>query len=350
MSQLSKLSIGVLAIFVITVYFLIILTPFVVVIVLICIPIFWFWNKLSSEKRVANTNEVLSKYQKTKNKETETLITNFVSKYRKELANILIINEFNIDKTHQYLLKKNQYLESSPIDIFQSDLEESVKVLSSKNSPLTEKEFLTIALSVALKKAKSNFEERIMIAKPKNCSEYVGAYSEGFERDYELYLKMFKELLLEKQIEFDERNLLNQIKTLINNRDIKRAEAKLNNQLVTIQDLINSGENLTKKILTSLFTSQGYTVTSVKLLKNNIIEFTTKKYGEKSSIYFSKAQEKMSLGEMKALISIIQPINTTIISTNYFTRPAKELSKQNEIILIDQDNLEELLEEQIITK
>lgn len=186
--------------------------------------------------------------------------------------------------------------------------------------------------------------------KPQNLQEYKRRLIEIYGGSYKRYVDIFKYLLNEMNIFYNEDQLAHEkFAEIEKEMELINFEKRLNSdQLYSIS--MDSLDSMTgyefEDFLKTLLKKMGYKVEPTKYSGDQGADLIIVKFGEKSVIQAKRHRDRVnnkSIQEVVAAIKHYKADTGMVITTSEFTPSAIELADSNNIKLIDRHELEDLI-------
>ncbi len=195
-----------------------------------------------------------------------------------------------------------------------------------------------------------NFKFKINFYNPSELDNYIKIFLEIYYDYYKDYVGFFKRLLSEKQIKFDEGNLINKIEKIKKELELDNFERQLTSndfQKMSIEEVDYMTGFDFEHFLKTLFANMGYQVEHTKLSGDQGADLVISKFGEKIVVqakrYANKVNNK-AVQEVVAAINYYEANRGMVVTNSDFTKSAIDLAKANNIELINRETLERLIE------
>ncbi|MDI6809164.1 MAG: restriction endonuclease [Candidatus Eisenbacteria bacterium] len=222
-------------------------------------------------------------------------------------------------------------------------------LLSRKGTKLDVEELTQVIHEEELRQDYENLKTKILSSKPKGLEQYVRSMLEVCGDSQEKYTDLFKRLLKENGVGFEEGQLAECVKNTIWEVELSRFEKNLANnafQASQTESLDSASGVEFERFLKTLFEGMGYSVRQTKSTGDQGADLIVTRQGERTVVQAKRHQNKVTnkaIQEAVAAIKHYRADRGMVVTTSEFTRSAVELANSNAIELIDRRKLEELV-------
>lgn len=255
----------------------------------------------------------------------------------------------NLIETNNYRYIKSFVVKYKNLDYEIVEFDKLRNLLTSKGISIDDEALKTLINEEESKQDYEEFREKILFNKPDNLEQYILNLIEIYGENYTEHLDYFTNILSENLIQYSEQQLEENIKTIIDKRELEQFEKNLENEnisSISIEDVnLMTGYEF-ENFLTTLFQKMGYIVEHTKLSGDQGADLIISKFGEKVAIQAKRYTQKVTnkaIQEIAAAIKHYGADKGLVITNSEFTRSAKELADSNNIELIDNEKLEILI-------
>ncbi len=280
------------------------------------------------------------------------LLYNYIKKKENERR----LKEFQKKKTELISSGNYKYIENfvkkyKDIEFNFSNCADLKELIAKKGIMLDNEEIVLLIQEETNKQNYGDFKVKMLHDdKPKNLQEYKRRLIEIYGGGYKRYIDVFKCLLNEMNIFYDEDQLAHEkFAEIEREMQIINFEKRLNSdQLYSISmDTLDSMTGYEfEDFLKMLFEKMGYKVDPTKYSGDQGADLIIVKFGEKSVIQAKRHRDRVnnkSIQEVVAAIKHYKADTGMVITTSEFTPSAIELADSNNIKLIDRHELEDLI-------
>lgn len=224
------------------------------------------------------------------------------------------------------------------------------KLLSLKGFEFDNEETCVLIMEQLNEQDYESFKSKMLKKNPKSLEEYIREFVVQYEKD-ESKIAFFMRLLKEQEIEFDDKELLTRIQKAKEEVELERFEKKLNTigaEQVSIDNIDTMSGHDFEAFLKKLFEKMDYKVIRTQLTNDQGADLIVEKDEEKTVVQakrYSSHIGNKAIQEAVAAIKHYKCDNGMVITNNWFTAPATELAKSNNLNLIDRNRLKELIKE-----
>ncbi len=191
-------------------------------------------------------------------------------------------------------------------------------------------------------------KEKLELKRPKNLEEFINDLLYICGSNWLKYIDAFIRILNDNKMEFKREEIIEKLKNIEKEIEIKNLENKLNSgHTLTMEDIdIMTGYEF-EKFLKNLFEKMGYAVEETKLSGDQGADLVINKFSEKL-VFQAKRYgcEKVSNSAIQEVVAAIRYYNAnkgTVVTTSTFTKSAIELARSNGVDLIDRTKLDALI-------
>jgi len=264
------------------------------------------------------------------------------------------LEEFNRKKsklisTNDYKYIRGFVVRYKSVNYDNDEFNKLKDLISEKGMVFSDKELDQLITEEANKQNYEEFKTRILNNKPNTLEDYNRNLIEIYGEDYLKYLNLFKDLLIENKIHFDQEQITEKIKKTKKDIELKYFKKKLESEnfsSITIQNIDLITVYKFERFLKTLFEKMGYKVEHTKLSGDQGADLIITKFGEKIVVQAKRYSNKVNNKAIQEIVAAIKHYNAErgiVITNSEFTRSAIELANSNDIELMDRSKLEKLI-------
>ncbi len=229
------------------------------------------------------------------------------------------------------------------------DLSKLQILLSNRNWRLSLGELMFFTEEEHRKQSRQRIKDKVLSNCPQNRKELIESYLDFVHSDDVDGLEILVEIFQEKGLVFEDVTALgSEVTEVANEIELRLFEERLaaESEVIAIGDVDQLGGFEFEGFLRTLFEKMGYRVEQTRLSGDQGADLVVVKFGEKTVIQAKRSQGSIgnyAVQEIMGAISLYQADYGMVVTNNYFTQSARDLSIPNNIGLIDREKLVDLI-------